>query len=247
MAWDNESADGESDDGDAIQRGTGPPGSDRRRFGPPTWLRLPGQRLGGGDGPGWQLSRGVIVLATVALIAGLAAGYAAGRGASGSAAAPAPLPSVTPVARATPTAISTNPPEHRIVDGAAIEQFTELCYVHNGSRLQLGVAMTNQSAAAVTLTAVKPLFPGDAGALRELSWQWAPCGAITYGLHQRTIQVAPDSTAWLSVTFKVLVTCPAAYPVQFSVSYVTRGVPAATVLPGFPDLGTIPDPGCPAA
>ena len=181
-----------------------------------------------------------MALAAVALIAGLAIGYVAGTGPSGSAAPPVPQASATPAARV------TSPPEHRIVDGPAVEQSTASCAEQSGSQLQLGVEVTNQSAAAVTLTGVKLLFPGDAGTLRELSWQWAPCGAINSELYQRTTQLPADSSAWLSATFTVLVHCPAAYPVQFSVSYVTDGVSAATILPGFPDLGDVPDMSCPS-
>jgi hypothetical protein len=206
---------------------------------------------GQGDGPGRRRSGSVIVLATVALIAGLAVGYVAGTGPNGSAAPPVPRASTTPTASAIPTARAipaarvTSPPEHRIIDGAAVEQSTVSCAEQSGAQLQLGVEVTNQSAAAVTLTGVRLLFPGDAGSLRELSWQWAPCGAINSELYQRTDQLPAGSSAWLSATFTVLVHCPAAYPVQFSVSYVTDGVTAGTILPGFPDLGDIPDMSCP--
>lgn len=132
-----------------------------------------------------------------------------------------------------------------LADVDAVRQVKESCATQNGSELQLGVEVTNQSAAAVTLTGLKIVFPGDGGALREISWQWAPCGAINYGLYQTTVLVGPGSSAWLSATFKVLVHCPAAYPVQFSVSYVADGVHATTTLPGFPDLGQVPYIGCP--
>jgi hypothetical protein len=201
---------------------------------------------GSGDSPGRRPSGSAIVLAAAALIAGLAVGYAAGTGTSGGLAPPAAQASTTPTARAIPAARVTSPPEQRIVDGAAVEQSTVSCAEQSGSQLQLGVEVTNQSAAAVTLTGVELLFPGDAGALRELSWQWAPCGAINYELYPRTIQLLAGSSAWLSATFTVLVHCPAAYPVQFSVNYVTVGVTAATILPGFPDLGDVPDMSCPS-
>ena len=224
MAWDKNPVDDDSGDGRVIGQRTGPQASHRLRS------RLPGSAT---------------ALAAVALAGGLAAGYAAGASTSGGAAPPVPRASASPTARAIPAARVTSPPEHRIVDGAAVEQSTVSCAEQSGSQLQLGVAVTNQSAAAVTLTGVKLIFPGDAGTLRELSWQWAPCGAINYELYPRTLQLPAGATAWLSATFTVLVHCPAAYPLQFSVNYVTVGVAAATILPGFPDLGDVPAMSCP--
>jgi hypothetical protein len=195
----------------------------------------------GTGSPRWRPSRAAIVLAAVTLLVGLAAGYAAGKGGSHSdPGATAPRPG------AAASTVTGSPDNALAAAGLAIEQLPESCATQTGSQLQLGVELMNQSAATVTLTGMKPVFPGDAGALRELSWQWAPCDAITYGLYQPTIPLPPGSTAWLSVTLKVLVSCPAAYPVQFSVSYSSGGVHAASNLSGFPDLGQVPYMGCPS-
>jgi hypothetical protein len=194
----------------------------------------------GTGSPRWRPSRAASVLAAVTLLIGLAAGYTAGKGTDGGPGAPAQRPS------AAASAAATSPRDNPLADmGLAIEQVPESCSAQTGSQLTLGVDLMNQSAAAVTLTGLRIVFPGDAGALRELSWQWAPCGAMSYGLYQPTVPLPPGSSAWLSVTLKVLVRCPAAYPVQFRVSYVSGGVHAATTLPGFPDLGEVPYMGCP--
>jgi hypothetical protein len=259
VAWDND----ESGAGDVIEQRSGAPDSRRPGSGLPGWLGFLGRGSGGrfsggrffdgrffggrfsGRGPGWRPSPGgAILLAAVTLLAGLAAGYAAGKGTNGGAATP--RPSVSGSAGAPGAATATSQRSDPLADvGAAVEQVPESCSAQNGSQLQLGIDVTNQSKAAVTLTGVKPVFPGDAGALREITWEWAPCGAITFGAYQPTVHLAPDETAWLSVTFKVLVTCPAAYPVQFRVSYTSLGTSASTTLTGFPDLGDVPYMGCP--
>jgi len=219
VAWGNESAADEPRAGDVIEQGTG--------------------------SPSWRPSRAAIVLAAVTLLIGLAAGFAAGKGTDGGTNAGPGATGSRPSAAA--SAVTSSPGNALADAGLAIEQLPESCATQTGSQLQLGVELMNQSAAAVTLTGMKTVFPGDAGALRELSWQWAPCGAMTYGLSQPTVPLPPGSTAWLSVTLKVLVRCPAAYPVQFSVSYISGGVHAASNLSGFPDLGQVPYMGCPSS
>ena len=57
--------------------------------------------------------------------------------------------------------------------------------------------------------------------------------------------VPPGGTAWFSVTFQVLVSCPGPLPVQFSVSYQGNTQPGSARLPGFPDLGNVSYTGCP--
>jgi nicotinamide mononucleotide (NMN) deamidase PncC len=54
----------------------------------------------------------------------------------------------------------------------------------------------------------------------------------------------PNGTAWLSVTFQVLVACPSPLPVQFSVSYQENGRTDTAQLPGFPNLGQVTYTGC---
>jgi hypothetical protein len=56
--------------------------------------------------------------------------------------------------------------------------------------------------------------------------------------------VPPGGTAWFTVTFQVLVSCPGPLPVQFSVSYQASTRSGTAQLPGFPDLGKVPYTGC---
>ena len=54
----------------------------------------------------------------------------------------------------------------------------------------------------------------------------------------------PNGTAWLSVTFRVLVACPSSLPVQFKVGYRESGRADTARLAGFPDLGQVSYTGC---
>jgi hypothetical protein len=214
----------ESADDDVLKPGAGRPGAGGRAF-----------------GPRWRPSRGAVVLAAVTLLAGLGAGYAAGKGTSG--AAPAPSPSTTGPAIARP-APARSSPANPLAELDAVQQLTESCSAQSGTKLQLGVEVANGSPAAITLTGIKTTFPMDTGALRLISSQWAPCGAISDGLSQPTAPLAPGESGWLSVTVKVGVRCPTPYPVQFTVDYVTGRTHLTESLPGFPDLSQVEYSGC---
>ena len=56
--------------------------------------------------------------------------------------------------------------------------------------------------------------------------------------------VPPGGTAWFSVTFQVLVSCPKPLPVQFSVSYRGNTRQGTARLQGFTDLGKVSYTGC---
>lgn len=237
------SADDESGAEDILEQGDDRLDSPGPGFAAPRWLGVLGPRSadGGGarPGSGWRPSRGAAVLAAVALLAGLAIGYAAGKGTSRAAPAPAPRAGSTTFSpRAVPR--PANPPADA---GPAVEEALQWCSEQTGKELQLGIAVTNQSGVTVSLTSVRPLFP-ETGAFREVSWAWAPCGAKTYGQSPSTIPLAPGASTWLSVTVKVLVSCPGPYPVQFSVGYVTGHLSAAVTLPGFSDLSQVNYSGC---
>ena len=230
----------ESGSGDILEHGGSSPDSPGRGFQAYRWLGFLGPGDGSGAGRGWRLSRGAVVLAALTLIAGLGAGYAAGRGAGG-AATPGLVRASAPSAR---TARTVPPADNPLADvGPAVENI-QACSSQSGTELQLGIEVTDTSAAPVTLTAVTPAFaPGDTG-LREVGWQWAPCGAITDGYYQSTAPLTPGSSAWLAVTFKVTVRCPSAYRVSFDVSYVTGRAHGTVTLPGFPDLSQVAYTGC---
>jgi hypothetical protein len=245
VTWDEDSG---ADD--VIEHGSG-----GRRFELPGWLGYLGRGPRRGDGPGWRPSRGAVVLAAVALLAGLGAGYAAGRGTSGrGAAAAAAAPSATSTSIGPGTVVTTIGPDLPLPGsplggvGPAVDQLIDSCSSQSGTRLQLGIELANTSSGAVTLTGVTPVYPGDGGGLRAVSWQWAPCGSSNAGTHHTIVSLGPGSTAWLSVTFKVLVHCPAADPVEFNVKYVTSGgVRVTDALPGFDNLGEVRYSGCGSA
>jgi hypothetical protein len=233
------SLNGEPDADDIIERGDGSRNARQPGLETPRWLGFLGP-ASGVERPGQRLSRGAAVLAAVALLAGLGAGYAAGKGSRG--AAPTP-------ARTSPAIVVTTPsaPANPLADvGPPIEQFPESCSAQTGSELQVGVEVENDSATAVNLVGVKTTFPASNGVLREVSWMWEPCGAISYGLYQSTVDLQPGASAWLSVTLKVNVPCPEPYPVQFSVTYIRGGTAGTAQLPGFPDLGSVPYNDCAA-
>ena len=91
------------------------------------------------------------------------------------------------------------------------------------------------------------------GALRRdlASWQATEGGSFVF-IKASTGEVEtgsstvlpPYGTAWLSVTFRVLVACPGPLPVQFSVGYQENGRTGSAQLPGFPDLGQVTYTGC---
>src|SRR6185312_15871028 len=186
----------------------------------PRLLRLPGtwrSRL-----PGWRPSRGAAVFAAAALVIGLAAGYAVGgRHARGGAALPAPSASAS--ASATSSSFAGSP---------ALTQDTGACSAQTAQGLQLGVQVSNQSAQPLTLRTPRAVLP--MGGLKEVGWQWSPCGALPNGLGQADQILMPEQSTWMTVTFKVQPHCPAAYPVQFSVGYLVQGKSVAVSLPGFP-------------
>jgi hypothetical protein len=176
----------------------------------------------------WRSPRGAAILLVMGLVVGLAAGYAAGyrlapRNAStlGSA-SPAPA-----------RAIGTAAP---YLGGPALTQASGTCSAQSGRELQLGVQITNGSAAEIRLGRVHAVLP--LGGLRVISQQWAPCGAI--GMGQDPASLGPGDSTWFSVTFQVLVGCPGPLPVWFTVDYSSAGVSAAVRLTSFPDLGHVP-------
>ena len=187
----------------------------------------------------WRPPRGAAILLAAGLVIGLVAGYAAGyrqapRNASPSAASPgsaSPAPSL-----ATGTAVP-------YAGGPALTQATGTCSSQSGRELQLGVQVTNGSAAEIELGLVHAVLP--LGGLRAISQQWAPCGALEVG--QVPAALGPGNSTWFSVTFQVLVKCPGPLPVQFTVDYTSAGQSAAVNLPGFPDLGQVRYTGCAGA
>jgi hypothetical protein len=229
-------------DGSEQRRPEFPPGGDRApcdvveqrgsRLPSPDWL--PSLRWLPLNGRlwNWRSPRGGAILLAVGLVAGLVVGYTAGdRQAPGGASAPR---------RPAPGSASASPALSLTAGGPALIQAIGTCAVQNGRELQLGVQVTNQSTTDMTLSLVRPVLP--LGGLKWISQQWAPCSTLPTG--QDPAVLTPGASTWFSVTFDVLVKCPGPLPVQFTVDYMQDGRPAATSLPGFPDLGQVPYTGC---
>lgn len=189
--------------------------------------------------PEWRPSRGAGLFAAAALVIGLAAGYTAGdRHASSTAAlrkSTATTSSGTSPSSATGAAFA-------LTDSPALTQDTGACSVQTGQELQLGVQVTNQSTATITLQTAKAVLP--LGELKQLTWQWATCGALPAGLNQELDVLSPGQSTWLSAMFELQIPCPAPAPVQFTVGYLVQDKPATASLPGFADLGEVPFSGC---
>jgi len=248
----------ESDDDDVVEHG----GAEVPL---PGWIRRPGLL----PAPGWRPSRVAAMLGIAGLVVGLVAGYVLGYRHQGQAASP----SRTTAAGAAPSAVASSaaPPVLNFtgLSGTGLAQTIGACAVQRGREIQVGVEVVNLSETTVILGQVRPILP--LGGLRPVSQLWAPCGAISpYGpagsgtfiaIRASTGQAEPGSTtpggvmpsgpvlppngtAWLSVTFRVMVACPQPLPVQFSISYQENGRPAAAQLPGLPDLGQLTYTGC---
>ena len=255
---------GQENENDVVEQGGAPlrlPGWARR----PRWL----------PAPGWRPSRGGAILGIAGLVVGLAAGYALGYRHLGQAVRPAPA---TAAGAVPPPAAGSAPPGSAASvggpgaysSGLAVAGLSGLiqtggaCSVQRGQELQLGVEVINLFGTPVTLRQVSPVLP--LAGLRQVSQQWAPCGALSpswqaagggtivfIGVPSGEVGAVsaagatvlpPNGTAWLSVTFRVLVACPRPLPVQFSVRYLENGRTASTQLPGFLDLRQIEYTGC---
>ena len=232
----------------------------------PAWARRPGWL----PAHKWRPSRGAAILGIAGLIVGLAAGYALGYRNLRQAGPPSPAAAAGGVPPAATGSVALAPDSGPPAGGAGayssslsiagvsgLAQTGGACSVQRGHDLQLGVELINLSATAVTLGRVNSILP--LGGLRPVSQQWAPCGAISSSWQATeggtfvfikastgrvetgsSTVLPPYGTAWLSVTFRVLVACPRPLPVLFSVSYQQNGRAGTAQLPGFPDLGRPP-------
>jgi hypothetical protein len=202
-------------------------------------FRLPGwlsSRL-----PGWRPPRGAGAFAAatlaVGLVAGIAVGYAAGDNARGGAVPESGPGSAAPSASPAATFSFAGSP--------ALTQDTGACSLQQGQDLVLGIQLTNQSTKPLTLTTTRAVLPF--GGLKQVTWQWATCGALEAPPAQADAVLMPGESTWMAVTFTVREQCPGPVPVQFSVGYLVRGKPVTASLPGFPDLSQVPFSGCSTA
>ena len=182
----------------------------------------------------WRPPRAALVLAAAGLLVGLVAGYAVGVRRAGKPPSPPPSPAAT---QTTPSFTA---------GGFPLSQSGPGCSAQLGHDLQLGVEVTNLSATALTLRRVEATLP--LGGLKATSQTWGPCGELpgAGGAPGNIVPptLGPGASAWFTVTFKVLVTCPGPLPVHFTLDYDQDGRRAAMPLPSFPDLSQVPYSGC---
>ena len=120
------------------------------------------------------------------------------------------------------------------------------CAVQRGTQLQLGVEIVNRSGAAVIVHPARVILP--LGGLRIRAQAWGGCAQLSATPGGNDRSMSPAGTAWLTMTFDVLVACPAPLPVQVSLDYTQGGSTGIVDLLPFPDLGDVryTDPRCPA-
>ena len=205
------------------------PGGDRARAGDDVLEQGSWRR----QVPRWRLPRAALVVGCVALLAGLGAGYAVGVRHAGK-------PSSPPRAAASPTV------PFSAAGGFPLSQSGPECSAQTDHELQLGLEVTNLSAAAVRLRRVAVVLP--LGGLRVISQAWGPCGELP-GAAQApggdlSPTLGPGASAWFTVTFRVLIRCPQPLPVQFVLHFDQGGPPGAMPLPSFPDLSQVPYGNC---
>jgi hypothetical protein len=179
----------------------------------------------------WRPRRTAVILGITGLVAGLAAGYAVGALTS----APArSQPSAAPV-----------PVLPMAVGGTPLGFDGSRCSLQVGHDLQLGLEVTNDAPALLTVLGVDAVLP--LGGLKQASWAWGPCGELP-GAPPPGPSLTTGKSSWFTITFQVLVSCPAPLPVQFNFQFDlrtsedSRGVVAD--VPAFPDLGQVTYSGC---
>jgi hypothetical protein len=119
------------------------------------------------------------------------------------------------------------------------------CSAQLGAKLQLGVEIVNRSAATATLGRVTASLPLHG--LRAKASAWGSCGQISPVDTGTPRQLPPGATAWLTITFDVLVPCPTPIPVLLHLAYTQGDHTATADLNGFPDLGGVPYTRCTAS
>jgi hypothetical protein len=161
-------------------------------------------------------------LVVIALVAGLAIGYVVGHHHRKVTPRAAPLPAASPV-------------PSKFADSAVATGNT--CADQIGQQLQLGVEIRNLSSSTLTLSRVAVALP--LGGLHATAQSVGTCGQVTQPTPVDDTSVPAGSTAWLTTTFDVLVRCPGANPVEFTLHYRQGSRTGTTPLDEFPDLGQV--------
>jgi hypothetical protein len=228
------------DDGEGLRPGIPPtPGPDVLEHGGrplPSLRWWPSVRWWPSGRPRPGMSRTAILLTVAGLLIGAVAGYTAGDRHGRTAAAPSAGASTSPASAAT---------------GYTLGQSGGECSAQRGSALQLGIQVTNESSAPLTLLEAAVTLP--LRGLRVTAVAWGPCGQVPTTTEDPPLSDAterylpPGASSWLNVTVAVLVTCPGPLPVQFTVTYKQDFRASSVRLPGFADLGQIPYRSCPVS
>ena len=82
-----------------------------------------------------------------------------------------------------------------------------------------------------------------ASAVHPGTWQWTPCGALPQEPAQVYAILLPGASTWLMMTFSVKHGCPAALPVQFTITAARRRPFRHRAPARLPDPGQVPTPG----
>jgi hypothetical protein len=175
----------------------------------------------GPDGPSRPPLRIAVGFALVVIVVAAMVGYLFGSRQGGTTA--------TPGTPSTSTAPAVDPP---------IAGTSKRCSVQLKDRLQLGIEIVNQSATTMTLREVQADLP--LRGLRATATTWGSCGQLPPTASGDDYPLPAGATTWLTITFDVLVACPAPIPVGFTIHYTQASRSGAADLPGFPDLGNVP-------
>ena len=176
------------------------------------------------------------LLATLAL--GVAIGFASGRHSAKG------VPAVT-VTRSAPTSSAPTPSPPSFI---SLEYPTvgARCSAQSGTRLQLGVEIVNPSDQPLTIDRVQPLLP--LGGLRPKTVARGACGQLVPMGSADAVagyEVAARASVWITIEADVLMSCPAALPVQMRLHFTQLGHQFTAELTPFTDLGDVHYRGCP--
>ncbi|HEU0239660.1 MAG TPA: hypothetical protein VFR11_10335 [Micromonosporaceae bacterium] len=116
------------------------------------------------------------------------------------------------------------------------------CSLQQGALLRVGVRVANQSLHDVTLDRITVGLPGND--LDLVATAWGPCTSRFTTTAPGNRPLPAGATTWVSAVVVVHASCPATYPVEFTVAY-DGGQTKVTA--GFSDLGNVPATACDVA
>jgi hypothetical protein len=104
------------------------------------------------------------------------------------------------------------------------------------------VQIVNSADTPVVLRRMNAFMP--LRGLHTVGGGWDTCGAIGPVSPPPTLTVGPGETAWATARLRVLVGCPAPYPVELRLHYSLSGTDYVTTISEFPDLSQVGYTGC---